>query len=80
MVNPGTGIGGEGPGDEDSDRLSRTSAPSPPASVQWRLAPGVWPVEGTVVGVTAAQGEHSYTRVLPNWRRLHVIESMYRHV
>ena len=78
MVNPGTGIGGEGPGDEDSDRLSRTSAPSPPAPVQWRLAPGVWPVEGTVVGGTAAPGEHAYTLVLPNGRRYQVSEALYR--
>ena len=71
MVSQGPGESGQGKGDA-------SAGVSSPAPVQWRLAPGVWPVEGTVVGGTAAPGEHAYTLVLPNGRRYQVSESLYR--
>ena len=75
VERPGTGDTdqGAGSGDEHPD-----PGPPTPDPVEWRLASGVWLVEGTAVGAGAAVDEHVYTLVLPDGRRYQVSEPLYR--
>jgi hypothetical protein len=49
-----------------------------PEATEWVLAPGVWLVEGTALGVPNSGPTHVYTLVRPDGRRFQVSESMYR--
>ncbi len=44
----------------------------------WILAPGVWPVEGTAVGIPNGSPAHVYTLVRRDGRRFQVSEPLYR--
>jgi hypothetical protein len=61
------------------DPAPRTSADdASPQPTEWILAPGVWPVEGTVVGAPGGCPAHSYTLVRRDGRRFQVSEPLYR--
>jgi hypothetical protein len=47
-------------------------------TTEWQLATGVWPVEGTAVGVADADAAHVYTLVRPDGRRFQLTEPLYR--
>jgi hypothetical protein len=44
---------------------------------EWRLAPGVWLIEGTAVGAPQTIPGHVYTLVRPDGRRFQVSQSLY---
>jgi hypothetical protein len=47
-------------------------------TTEWRLAAGVWPVEGVAFGVPDADAAQVYTLVRPDGRRFQVTEPLYR--
>jgi hypothetical protein len=58
--------------------LGTLSTESGEATPEWRLAAGVWPVEGIAFGAPAADAAHVYTLVRPDGRRFQLSEPLYR--